>query len=67
MQIKGEIVAPENPSKWKCCDENWMKWIHFKHVHGLRLYGGGRIHGRGDKWWNIHVRSTIIFSRQVHY
>ncbi|XP_071928260.1 probable polygalacturonase At3g15720 [Coffea arabica] len=54
VEIKGEIVAPENPSKWKCCDENWMKWIHFKHVHGLRLYGGGRIHGRGDKWWNIH-------------
>ncbi|KAL3501921.1 hypothetical protein ACH5RR_036370 [Cinchona calisaya] len=52
--ISGEIVAEENPSRWKCSDDDCEKyWIQINHVDGLRLYGGGTIYGRGYKWWTM--------------
>ncbi|XP_027169664.1 probable polygalacturonase At1g80170 [Coffea eugenioides] len=51
VEISGELLAPVNPTDWRCIGGYCGMWIHFKSLRGLRLYGGGRIHGRGEKWW----------------
>ncbi|KAM7479979.1 hypothetical protein LguiA_028192 [Lonicera macranthoides] len=61
VEINGDIVAPQDPSLWKCKDSNCNKWIHFRSVNGLSVYGFGKIHGRGEKWWDQHGTKPTAF------
>ncbi|GLJ53503.1 hypothetical protein SUGI_1141540 [Cryptomeria japonica] len=47
VQISGTIVAPEDPNVW--IEANY--WLLFNEVNNLAVGGGGRIDGRGQKWW----------------
>ncbi|KAG9129526.1 hypothetical protein Leryth_013103 [Lithospermum erythrorhizon] len=51
VEINGIIVAPKNPSNWRCND-NCETWIEFRGVNGLSIHGTGTIDGRGQLWWN---------------
>ena len=53
-------MAPQDPSLWKCKDSNCDKWIHFRRVDGLSVYGFGKIHGRGEKWWDQHGTKPTV-------
>lgn len=47
MQISGTLVAPKDPNVW--IEANY--WLLFYDVNNLIVGGGGRIDGRGQKWW----------------
>ncbi|KAK4489845.1 hypothetical protein RD792_000490 [Penstemon davidsonii] len=48
VQIDGNLVAPIEPSNWKCEDDNCHRWIYFHKVDGLKVRGHGTIDGHGD-------------------
>ncbi|MCD7453522.1 hypothetical protein HAX54_021257 [Datura stramonium] len=56
IKMDGNIVAPSEPSKWRCFDHLCLQWIHIKHVNGLTVRGNGTINGRGHKWWDVKDR-----------
>ncbi|WRX21758.1 Glycoside hydrolase [Theobroma cacao] len=51
--INGTIIAPSNPSEWKCNDKNCHQWITFEHFDGLSIQGSGTINGQGTNWWTL--------------
>lgn len=53
VEINGNITAPNEPSDWMCDRNGCDRWIHFKHVNGLSIYGAGTINGQGKKWWKL--------------
>ncbi|KAH6799039.1 hypothetical protein C2S51_035523, partial [Perilla frutescens var. frutescens] len=55
VEIDGNLVAPTDPSKWKCNANVCHQWIYFHQVDGLTLRGRGIIDGRGQKWWQNTV------------
>ncbi|XP_021769978.1 polygalacturonase At1g48100-like [Chenopodium quinoa] len=52
FQIDGSVVPPDGPEQWP---KNTSKhqWLVFYKVGGMSLQGGGRIDGRGGKWWEL--------------
>ncbi|KAL3845988.1 hypothetical protein ACJIZ3_003391 [Penstemon smallii] len=62
VQIDGNLVAPIEPSKWKCEYDNCHRWIYFHKVDGLKVRGRGTIDGHGKNWWNIDgkERPTVL-------
>ncbi|KNA19601.1 hypothetical protein SOVF_059980 [Spinacia oleracea] len=52
FQIDGSVVPPDGPEEWP---KNTSKhqWLVFYRVEGMSLQGGGRIDGRGAKWWDL--------------
>ncbi|KAJ9548725.1 hypothetical protein OSB04_021268 [Centaurea solstitialis] len=48
--ILGTIIAPSSPTSWDGLDSS--KWIAFKDVIGLNVYGPGLINGNGMNWWD---------------
>ncbi|XP_060206488.1 polygalacturonase-like [Lycium barbarum] len=56
IEINGNIVAPSEPSEWRCPSNRCDKWISFKHVNGLTVRGSGIISGHGHKWWGVNDR-----------
>ncbi|CAO2818200.1 unnamed protein product [Amaranthus hypochondriacus] len=52
FQIDGSVVPPDGPEEWP---KNLSKhqWLVFYRVQGMSLQGGGRIDGRGEKWWEL--------------
>ncbi|XP_059303903.1 probable polygalacturonase At3g15720 isoform X1 [Lycium ferocissimum] len=65
IEINGNIVAPSEPSEWRCMSNRCDKWISFKHVNGLTVRGSGIISGHGHKWWDVNVSqlSSFVFVR----
>ncbi|XP_042016367.1 probable polygalacturonase At3g15720 [Salvia splendens] len=49
--IDGNLVAPIDPSTWKCDANDCYQWLYFHKVEGLTLLGQGIIDGRGQQWW----------------
>ncbi|KAL1541593.1 galacturonan 1,4-alpha-galacturonidase [Salvia divinorum] len=49
--IEGNLVAPIDPSTWKCGANGCNQWLYFYRVEGLTLHGQGTIDGRGHQWW----------------
>nr|GEV30023.1 probable polygalacturonase At3g15720 [Tanacetum cinerariifolium] len=49
FQIRGTIIAPEDPNSWNSCETG--AWLLFSNVDGLIVDGGGMIDGRGNAWW----------------
>lgn len=47
-QLLGKISAPKK-SEWE--EDEKEKWIKFKHVNNLIVYGSGIIEGSGPTWW----------------
>ncbi|XP_059654375.1 probable polygalacturonase At1g80170 [Cornus florida] len=57
--IDGTIIAPSNPSEWKCEDDKYCRqWIHFLDLEGLYISGSGTINGNGDKWWGSYCEDS---------
>ncbi|KAF8399418.1 hypothetical protein HHK36_015283 [Tetracentron sinense] len=52
VEINRKIVAPSDPSKWKCDSGNCNQWITFIEVDGLFIEGFGTIDGQGSQWWD---------------
>lgn len=50
MQIDGTIIAPSDPSAWKCPDDKCNIWIEFHDFKGLLIVirGSGTIDGQGQ-------------------
>ncbi|PIN02809.1 Polygalacturonase [Handroanthus impetiginosus] len=48
--ILGTIMAPKSPSSWDLRDPS--RWLVFKDVNGLNVFGFGTIDGRGRAWWD---------------
>ncbi|RWR76331.1 Glycoside hydrolase [Cinnamomum micranthum f. kanehirae] len=46
FNVKGAVKAPTDLNKFK--DD---VWIHFKHIHGLLITGGGTFDGQGASAW----------------
>lgn len=63
LQIDGNLVAPSDPSNWKCDGNACYQWLYFHRVDGLTLRGRGTIDGRGEKWWQnkacMHASKTL--------
>ncbi|MBA0799839.1 hypothetical protein Gohar_010328 [Gossypium harknessii] len=71
FQIDGILIAPSDPSSWKCKDTNCNNWITFQHFDGLIIQGTGSLHGQGRKWWQMgciqnKVGFAILDSKNVH-
>nr|XP_043612087.1 probable polygalacturonase At3g15720 [Erigeron canadensis] len=49
FQIRGMVIAPEDPNSWNGCETG--VWLLFSNVNGLIMDGGGMINGRGRAWW----------------
>ncbi|KAF8399417.1 hypothetical protein HHK36_015282 [Tetracentron sinense] len=70
VEINGKIVAPSDPSKWKCNHSYCNKWIKFVRVDGLSISGSGTIDGQGSRWWDLscghneHVRLVTLYKLQ---
>ncbi|MBA0762529.1 hypothetical protein Gotri_012127, partial [Gossypium trilobum] len=58
FQIDGILIAPSDPSSWKCNDTNCNNWITFQHFDGLIVQGIGSLHGK----WGF----AILDSKNVH-
>ncbi|KAK8278860.1 hypothetical protein V6Z11_D09G070900 [Gossypium hirsutum] len=70
-EIDGILIAPSDPSSWKCKDTNCNNWITFQHFDGLIIQGTGSLHGQGQKWWKMgciqnKVGFAILDSKNVH-
>ncbi|XP_052490435.1 probable polygalacturonase At1g80170 [Gossypium raimondii] len=70
-EIDGILIAPTDPSSWKCNDTNCNNWITFQHFDGLIVQGIGSLHGQGQKWWQMgcmhnNVGFAILDSKNVH-
>ncbi|XP_057491399.1 probable polygalacturonase At3g15720 [Actinidia eriantha] len=50
-QIDGELIAPRDPSKWKCKGNKCHQWIGFVNLNGLYISGSGTINAQGTQWW----------------
>ncbi|XP_058188007.1 probable polygalacturonase At1g80170 [Rhododendron vialii] len=50
-QIDGTLIAPSDPSEWKCKDDKCSKWITFHNLNHLSISGSGTINGQGTQWW----------------
>ncbi|KAL2935311.1 hypothetical protein RDABS01_018429 [Bienertia sinuspersici] len=52
FKIDGSVVPPDGPEEWP---KNISKhqWLVFYKIDGMSLQGGGRIDGRGQKWWEL--------------
>ncbi|XP_057982359.1 probable polygalacturonase At1g80170 [Malania oleifera] len=67
--INGNLIAPSEPSKWKCTKKKCPQWIAFAHMNGLYLQGSGIINGQGAKWWALSCNLkhlTFEDSPQMH-
>ncbi|XP_073144434.1 polygalacturonase-like [Henckelia pumila] len=51
VEIDGDVIAPREPSEWRCGGDGCERWIHIESVDGISVGGHGMIDGRGDKWW----------------
>lgn len=58
MQIDGTIIAPGDPSAWKCPDDKCLIWIEFSDFRGLLIRGSGTINGQGKKWWDLECKEN---------
>ncbi|KAH1091392.1 hypothetical protein J1N35_018649 [Gossypium stocksii] len=70
-EIDGVLIAPSDPSSWKCKGTNCNNWITFQHFDGLIIQGTGSLHGQGQKWWQMgciqnKVGFAILDSKNVH-
>ncbi|TYH68297.1 hypothetical protein ES332_D06G248900v1 [Gossypium tomentosum] len=61
VQIDGILIAPSDPSSWKCNDANCNNWITFQHFDGLVIQGSGSLHGQGQKWWQMGCMQNKVF------
>lgn len=52
FQIDGSVVPPDGPESWPR-NVSKHQWLVFYRVEGMSLLGGGRIDGRGEKWWDL--------------
>ncbi|KAI5072137.1 hypothetical protein GOP47_0012243 [Adiantum capillus-veneris] len=50
VELAGILVAPADPSLWNKSHSN--AWLHFSHLSGLSVEGGGTIDGQGQQWWD---------------
>ncbi|MCO5548978.1 hypothetical protein L7F22_002442 [Adiantum nelumboides] len=50
VELAGTLVAPADPSLWNKSHSN--AWLHFSHLSGLSVEGGGTIDGQGQQWWD---------------
>ncbi|KAK8282655.1 hypothetical protein V6Z12_D08G041400 [Gossypium hirsutum] len=66
FQIDGILIAPSDPSSWKCNDTNCNNWITFQHFDGLIVQGIGSLHGQGQKWWQMGCMHNKVRSSSVH-
>ncbi|XP_040952159.1 polygalacturonase [Gossypium hirsutum] len=65
IQIDGILIAPSDPSSWKCNDANCNNWITFQHFDGLVIQGSGSLHGQGQKWWQMGcMQNKVLCSSQ---
>ncbi|KAG4196719.1 hypothetical protein ERO13_A06G189100v2 [Gossypium hirsutum] len=65
IQIDGILIAPSDPSSWKCNDANCNNWITFQHFDGLIIRGTGSLHGQGQKWWQMGcMQNKVLCSSQ---
>ncbi|TYG56184.1 hypothetical protein ES288_D08G043400v1 [Gossypium darwinii] len=65
FQIDGILIAPSDPSSWKCNDTNCNNWITFQHFDGLIVQGIGSLHGQGQKWWQMGcMHNKVLCSSQ---
>ncbi|MCO5564799.1 hypothetical protein L7F22_018467 [Adiantum nelumboides] len=79
VELAGTLVAPADPSLWNKSHSN--AWLHFSHLSGLSVEGGGTIDGQGQQWWdqsckrdkknNCHDAPTVrdllsLNSPQIH-
>ncbi|KAH1063209.1 hypothetical protein J1N35_028196 [Gossypium stocksii] len=71
LSIDGILIAPCDPSSWKCNDKNCNNWITFQHFDGLIIQGTGSLHGQGQKWWQMsciqNKSVAILDSKNVHF
>ncbi|MBA0762528.1 hypothetical protein Gotri_012127, partial [Gossypium trilobum] len=73
FQIDGILIAPSDPSSWKCNDTNCNNWITFQHFDGLIVQGIGSLHGKWVaciiKWYTIILDfcSFLIFASTQFY
>ncbi|KAL4653701.1 hypothetical protein ACB092_01G324400 [Castanea dentata] len=58
VQIDGTIIAPSDPSAWKCPDDKCDIWIEFHDFKGLLIRGSGTINGQGTKWWGLKCKQN---------
>ncbi|KAI8533863.1 hypothetical protein RHMOL_Rhmol10G0042600 [Rhododendron molle] len=49
--IDGTLIAPSDPSEWKCKDDTCSQWITFHNISNLFITGSGTINGQGTQWW----------------
>ena len=61
-QIDGDIVAPNNPSKWGAATKGLVQWITFSKLHNMLVIGRGTINGNGAPWWSAFSSSKVITS-----
>ncbi|XP_052197664.1 probable polygalacturonase At1g80170 isoform X2 [Diospyros lotus] len=54
--IDGTLVAPWDPSKWKCRGKKCHQWIGFSQLDGLYISGSGTINGQGAEWWRSRCK-----------
>ncbi|XP_074315985.1 polygalacturonase At1g48100-like [Silene latifolia] len=52
FQIDGSLVPPDGPEAWPHSMSK-HQWLVFFRLEGMSLEGGGRIDGRGQKWWDL--------------
>ncbi|TYH04852.1 hypothetical protein ES288_A08G038300v1 [Gossypium darwinii] len=65
FQIDGILIAPSDPSSWKCKETNCNNWITFQHFDGLIIQGTGSLHGQGQKWWQMGcMHNKVLCSSQ---
>ncbi|KAK4437100.1 putative polygalacturonase [Sesamum alatum] len=72
VEVYGNLVAPYDPSDWRCEHNICGRWIHFHGLAGLTVRGHGRIDGSGARWWrtkafeisdsdNVHIGGGLRF------
>ncbi|PSS30440.1 Polygalacturonaseprecursor [Actinidia chinensis var. chinensis] len=79
VKIDGELIAPRDPSKWKCKGNKCHQWIGFVNLNGLYISGSGTINAQGTQWWASfcnHKKQgcgrkkptgfAILYSKDVH-
>ncbi|CAA2989611.1 probable polygalacturonase At3g15720 [Olea europaea subsp. europaea] len=63
--INGNIIAPSEPSEWRCENNDCHNWMDFRHVDNLSIRGNGVITGDGYKWWHTSEALKISSANNV--
>ncbi|KAI8533861.1 hypothetical protein RHMOL_Rhmol10G0042500 [Rhododendron molle] len=64
--IDGTLIAPSDPSEWKCKDDTCSQWITFHNINNLLISGSGTINGQGAQWWDCKASVCVSLSLCIY-